>query len=295
MLYSTTIWNATRVFGIEEGVEKLIDAGFPALDFGFFGDYSYIDEPNYKERFSELRKYANSRGVIFNQAHAPFGGGYKVYTTEKVPKFPRVFEVCSLLGIERVVVHPLQDGRYYGKEEELFARNMDFYRSLAPIAKEWGVKICIENMWQRHPHAGYIIDDVCAPPEELVRYYDTLDDSEAFDICLDLGHVALCGREPEDAIRTIGHDRLGALHVHDVDYKDDIHTLPGLGLLNWDNICRALADIDYKGVFTLEADGRYYEKTDKEFLPTAFRFMSDTAKFFAEKIEKYKKELKGEN
>lgn len=289
MLYSTTVWNATRVFGIEEGVEKLIDAGFPALDFGFFGDYSYIDEPNYKERFSALRKYANSRGVIFNQAHAPFGGGYEVYTTQKVPKLPRVFEICALLGVEGVVVHPFNDGRYYGREEELFRRNIEFYRSLAPYAKEFGVKICIENMWQRHYKAGYIVDDVCAPPEELVRYYDTLDDSSVFDICLDIGHVALCGREPHDAIRTIGHDRLGALHVHDVDYKEDLHTLPGLSLINWNDVCRALGEIDYKGVFTLEADGVFCAKTDKEFLPIAFKFMNDTAKFYSDKVDAFRK------
>lgn len=295
MLHSTTAYNATRVFGIEEGVAKLIDAGFPALDFGFFGDYSYIDDENYKERFSALRKYANDRGVIFNQAHAPFGGGFEKYTKEKVPKLPRVFEICGILGVEGVVVHPVQNGRYYGRAEELFEVNMSFYRSLAPFAKDCGVKILIENMWQRHPKAGYIIDDVCAPPAELVRYYDTLNDPEAFGICLDLGHVALCGREPEDAIRTIGHDRLTALHVHDVDYKDDLHTLPGFGSLNWDKICRALAEIDYKGVFTLESDGAFGKETDRDFLPTAFRFMSDTARFCAEKIERYKREIKGEN
>lgn len=289
MLYSTTVWNATRVYGIEEGVEKLIDAGFPALDFGFFGDYSYIDEPNYKERFSALRKYANSRGVIFNQAHAPFGGGYEVYISQKVPKMPRVFEICAILGVEGVVVHPFNDGRYYGREEELFRRNIEFYRSLAPYAKEFGVKICIENMWQRHYKAGYIVDDVCAPPEELVRYYDTLDDSSAFDICLDIGHVALCGREPHDAIRTIGHDRLGALHVHDVDYKEDLHTLPGLSLINWNDVCRALGEINYKGVFTLEADGVFGPKTDKAFLPIAFKFMNDTVKFYSDKVDAYRK------
>ena len=287
MLYSTSIHNGIAAFGIEDGTKKYIDAGFPALDFGFFGDYSYIDAPDYKERFAALKSYANSRGVIFNQAHAPFGGGYEKYTTEKVPKMPRIFEICGILGIGEVVVHPLQSGRYYGRAEDLFQMNMSFYRSLAPFAKDCGIKIAIENMWQRHPITGYIVDDVCAPPEELVRYYDTLDDPDTFTVCLDLGHVALCGREPEDAIKTIGHDRLGALHVHDVDYKDDLHTLPGLGKMNWGNICKVLGEINYKGVFTLEATG-FQTRVPKELLPSVFKYMNDTAKHYSDLVDSFR-------
>ncbi len=102
---------------------------------------------------------------------------------------------CSPLrdvGIRQVVVHPLQRGRYYGHEQELFDMNMEFYRSLAPYAREAGVRIAIENMWQNHPVNGHIVDDVCANPHELAAYYDTLDDPDCFTVCLDLGHVALC-------------------------------------------------------------------------------------------------------
>lgn len=287
MLYSSSLYNATKRFGIERGTEMYIDAGFPALDLGFFGDFSYVDAPDYKERFEELRKYAESKGAVFDQAHAPFGGGYENYTKVLLPKLPRVLEVSAILGIKNVVVHPLQNGRYYSREEELFELNMKFYRRLAPLAKEYGLKIAIENMWQRHMQAGYIIDDVCAPPCELVKYYDTLDDPEAFTVCLDIGHVALCGREPEDAIRIIGRDRLGALHVHDVDYKEDLHTVPGLGRLNWENICRALGEINYSGTFTLEATG-YGSNLANELIPSALRLMNDAAKFYSDKVDLYR-------
>ena len=39
-----------------------------------------------------------------------------------------------------------------------------------------------------------------------------------------------------------------------IDYVDDLHTLPGVEKINWENVCRALGEIDYKGEFTLEAD-----------------------------------------
>lgn len=273
--------------GVENGVRLLCEAGYDCLDISLTGPCNYYERDDKKEIIKSLKAITAEYGVRFNQAHAPYGGGYEVYTTEKVPKMPAVFDFAGELGVDTVVVHPLQWGRYYGNEEKMFELNMEFYSKLAPYAKSAGIKIGIENMWQNHPTSRHIVDDVCAPPEELCRYYDTLNDPEAFTVCLDIGHVALCGREPEDAIRTIGHDRLGALHVHDVDYVSDLHTLPGVGKINWDNVCRALADVDYKGVFTYEANA-FFRNYDLGYYPTVAKFMADTARHLTAKIEKYK-------
>ena len=279
----------TRMIGVEPAVRLLCEAGYDCLDLSLEGEDNFFEREDRREILSTLKSVSASYGVSFKQAHAPFGGGYEKYTTELVPKMPAVFDYCGELGIETVVVHPLQQGRYYGNEERLFDMNMEFYSKLAPYAKSAGVKIGIENMWHYHPVNHYIVDDVCAPPAELARYYDTLNDPDAFTVCLDLGHVALCGREPEDAIRIIGHDRIGALHVHDVDYVSDNHTLPGVGKINWDNVCRALADIDYKGIFNYEANV-FFKGYDKEYYPTVAKFMADTARYLTAKIEKYKSE-----
>ena len=286
MLFSTQLEHITIPVGREKGIELLAEAGFPAIDITIQGDLSYVVSDDWKETAQRYKAIADSHGVIFNQAHAPFGGGYDNYTKNIVPLLPRVFEFASILGVKNIVVHPLQRGRYYGHEQELFEMNMEFYKSLAPHAKRCGIKICLENMWQNHPVTGHICDDVCADPHELVKYYDSLNDPEAFTICLDLGHVAICGREPQDAIRIIGHDRLGAIHVHDVDYLNDLHTLPGMGKLNWDAICRALADIRYKGDFTLEADLFMY-RYDPELRPAAVKFMAEVARHLANKVESY--------
>lgn len=279
----------TEKYGIEAAADMMIEAGYMGLDVSMFKTDAVPFTDDYKEVAARLKAKADAAGVKFVQAHAPFGGGYKKYTENLVPLMPRAFEFCSLLGIPAIVVHPIQNGRYYGHERELFDMNVEFYRSLAPIAKQYGVKIAIENMWQWHPvNRHQIVDDICAPPEELAAMYDALDDPETFTVCLDIGHVALCGREPEDAIRVIGH-RLGCLHVHDVNYREDLHTLPGVSKINWDNVCRALAEVDYQGCMNLEADAFYLG-----FLPemhkTVTRFMADVAKSLSDKVEEYKKQ-----
>jgi len=284
MIISTQNERIAPIFGIEKGNDILMDAGYTGIDHSFFKDISYVHEPDAADFAKRLRARAEARGVVFNQAHAPFGGGYDNYTQNLVPQFPKVFEFAANLGVRQIVVHPLQKDRYYGRAEELFEMNMEFYSSLKPLAEQFGVKIAIENMWQRHPVTKKIVDDVCAPPEELCRYYDTLNAPECFTICLDIGHVALCGREPEDAVRIIGHDRLGAIHAHDVDYANDLHTLPGTAKIKWYEVARALGEIDYKGEFTLEADG-FFNGFDKEYFPVAAKFMADTARHFASKID----------
>ena len=284
MLFSCQTSYLASCFGIETATDMLIQAGYTAVDLSTFGNNAYMFTENWQETAKALRVRAESRGACFNQAHAPFGGGYDHYTGVLIPTFPRVFAFCELLGVRQIVVHPLQKGRYYGHEKELFNMNMDFYRSLIPLSEKHGIKIAIENMWQGHPVTHRICDDVCADPHELAAYYDTLNDPEHFTVCLDIGHVALCGREPEDAVRILGHDRLGALHVHDVDYVSDLHTVPYLGRINWQNVLEALASIDYKGEFTMESDA-FLSRYPEDILPLATRFMADTSKYLADKLD----------
>ncbi len=276
-------------FGMEQAVDMMVEAGYDGLDYSMFShDFAYLFQDGWKERAQALRARAEAKGAVFNQAHAPFGGGYEFYTGQIAPVLPRVFEVAAAMGVPVVVVHPVQNGRYYGHEKELFEGNLRFYRMLAPYAKDCGLRIGIENMWQNHPVSRHIVDDVCAPPEELAAIFDELDDPDAFTVCLDIGHCAVCGREPDACIRCLGPDRMGALHVHDVDYVHDNHTLPGVLSIDWDAVCRALGEIGYRGDLTLEADA-FLRGFGRDFAPTACAFMAARARYLANAIDRCRK------
>lgn len=286
MLYSNQTEFLSAKYGLVKAVQMMIEAGYPAIDVSMFDLAACPFTDDYQQVARAIRDMADGAGVKFIQAHAPFGR-YDRYLNEMIPLLPRAFEFASLLGIENVVVHPIMRGHYYGNEKEHFETNMSFYRAIAPLARTNKVKIAIENMWDRHPVTGRICDHVCADPHELCRYYDELSDPDTFTVCLDLGHVALCGREPEDAIRIIGHDRLGCIHAHDVDYVDDLHTLPGAAKIKWDAVARALGEIDYKGSFNMEAD-HFFDGFMEEQYPTVAKFMADTARTIANKIDLYR-------
>ncbi len=293
MKLSTQTSNIFGSFGEVEGLKVLKDAGYDALDMSLFAmsrDPACIyNEEIYREHAENLRRAADDIGIEFNQSHTPFNFNWKnpnEYEDVYMPMQIRALEISAILGAEHAVVHPWHYSQFMGHEDEIFEKNMDQYKRLLPYAKEYGIKIAIENMWQVEPKRKCIYPSACGTASELARYIDTLDD-DVFVACLDLGHCGLVGEEPQDAIRILGHDRLKSLHIHDNDYRNDTHTLMGMSLMNWTEIAKALADIDYAGDFTLEADA-FLRNFEKDFKPTACKFMVERSRYIMNKIEEFK-------
>jgi sugar phosphate isomerase/epimerase len=101
--------------------------------------------------------------------------------------------------------------------------------------------------------------------------------------CLDIGHAPLVGVDPCELIRALGRDRLKALHVHDVDGINDLHTLPYLSKINWDSVCAALKEIGYEGDLTFEA-GNFVTPLPTELSAAAAKFMVAAGRHLIDKI-----------
>ena len=269
-------------------------AGFDSVDFMLNDLVADSSEMYLTDTFSycqAIKKEASQRGLTIEQTHAPFQ--FKNWNNEEhfekviFPRTVRALEMSALMGAKISVVHPLHYKIYKGNEAEMFRLNMDFYNRLIPYCKEYGVKVGIENMWQRDSRRKCIIMDVCNSSQEMIRYIDTLD-SEYMVGCLDLGHVGLTVRDDEaqDFIRALGHDRLKALHVHDNDYQSDSHLLPYLGKMNWSEITRALADIAYDGDMTYEVNYSLLYNSDSNLMPISAKFMADVGRHLIGEVEK---------
>ena len=293
MKLSTSTGHLFGTLGEDEGLKALKNAGYDALDLTLCNMSTNSDSPfaqkNAIEHAEALGKKVRELGMFFNQSHTPFEFNWKnpnEFEERFMPLNIKGLEVSAAAGAEIAIVHPFHYSEYIGHEEEIFEKNMKFYRTLLPIAKGLGIKIAIENMWRREPKRKYICPSACGTPEEFIRYIDTLD-SEYIVGCLDLGHCSLVGIEPQDWIRAMGKDRIKSLHVHDNSYTGDDHTLPGMGKMEWENIARALADIDYSGDFTYEADA-FLRNFEPEFKPMAVRFMVERGRYLINKIESFK-------
>ncbi len=272
-------------YGVEKSASLVANAGFDAFDYSLERlkkDDDVMNTDAYRAEAEKIRKIAESNGLVINQIHAPFSWKNSQWMDETFyeenifPRIVRSLEIAGIFGVKVAVVHPLHHFTYPGHEEEIFDINMKYYRKLIPYAKEYGIKIGVENMYQVDPRRKHIIADTCAKIPEFIRYIDTLD-SEQITACLDIGHTTLVEQldEPWDFIKALGHDRLGALHVHDTDYKGDLHTFPYDGIINWQEVAKALGEIDYQGDFTYENGWSFLSHVDDEFMPTAVKFMGD--------------------
>ena len=272
-----------QTYGWETALEMLAKAGFDCVDMSFSlmakdPDYIYL-KPEAADLCRKIRAKAEELGMYFNQSHAPFQmdmkpwlAGDRSYILELLTK---AIELSGILGVKNVVVHPVQCMNYLNSDPAWIKQvNLEFYGTLAPIAKKAGVTIAIENMWQRHLWNKSIVASVCSSPYELRDYVDACNAIEpVFTACLDIGHCLLTGHDPVNAIHVLG-DRLGCLHVHDVDGVEDHHTCPQTMKVDFPAVVQALRDINYAGQFTLETDG-YYDHFTREQYPVALQNLAN--------------------
>ncbi|MGN1062690.1 MAG: sugar phosphate isomerase/epimerase family protein, partial [Candidatus Scatosoma sp.] len=176
-----------RAYGtLEEILALMKESGFTAYDCGMFnGEEAWrrlIESENYLENARALRAYADSINLACNQTHAPFPSakkGDETYNRKQFPALVRAIRVSGVLGAKVCVVHPCND---YTPEEN--AENV--YLPLAPYAREAGVKIGVENMWNWNGKKNIFAPAACSSPEDYVKHMSLLPE-DVFAANLDIG------------------------------------------------------------------------------------------------------------
>ena len=290
MKVSTTTSRIADRFDVFTSLKIIAEAGFDAVDFSMFcmnnGKECILNTESYKEHILKVKEYAESLGLHFNQAHAPFPTikeDDEEYNKENLPKVKRSIEIAGLLGIENIVIHPVVF------KENQKEKNIELYMSLLEDAKKANVKIALENMFGKtNPETNKKTPNVCSFGEEFAEYYDALP-KEYFSCCVDIGHCGLVDSTAGEMIRTLGN-RVACLHTHDNNEYDDLHYPPFMFDLDWDDIAKALAEIDYNGYITLESDC-VYDQMPLDIVPYMAKYMCEAAKKLGRMVENYKKEL----
>lgn len=282
----------SQEMGYPDTVRFLKTLGFDGVDMSFFDmfeDGSIWCRDDYREYAREIKNLGDEIGISFEQAHAPFPSsrGNEEFDTMAFSKIVRSMEIASILGIPRIVVHPLQHMPYIKNKKKLFNLSVEFYRRLIPYCEKFNIQVCCENMWQWGGRRKVIIDSICSQPEEFLALLEEVD-SPWIVACLDIGHCALVGVDPADAIRILGKKHLKALHVHDVDYIKDCHTMPFTEELDWESVAAALAEIGYEGNFTFEAN-EFFGKFPVELWKDAGILLEKTGRYIMDRIEKNRK------
>ena len=126
--------------------------------------------------------------------------------------------------------------------KDAYTRSQKRVRQMIPLAKELGVVIGLEEVWNK-----FLLS-----PLEFARYIDEID-SPWVKAYFDVGNVVLFGY-PEDWIRTLGK-RIVKLHLK--DFKSETKQFVPLreGSVNWPEVRKAVNEIGFKGYATVELSG----------------------------------------
>lgn len=263
MKISTEIGSASNLVGEERAIEYLAKAGFDAWDFSMFSMCEYnwktgvlsksthpLAGSNYSNFARKLKKVGLDNGIICNQSHAPFPS----YAPGISSYLKRAIECTAEAGGKICIIHP--DNNKTPDE------NAEMYFELLPFAKECGVKIATENMWNWDSEKDEASFAACATPDSFNAHLDAVNDNY-FVACLDIGHAEMRGLNTSapEMIRALGK-RLQALHIHDNDKWHDSHQIPFSMKIDFAEVVNALKEIGYTGYFTLESDSFLHNYTE---------------------------------
>ncbi len=263
MKISTETNSARKLIGNEKAIEYIAKAGFDAFDFTMV-DIAYpvnwatkevkigdtpLAGPDYLKYIRSIKKVADDNGIICNQTHS-------VYPTQfpEIERYiRRTIECTAELGAKICVVHPLSLSPVKD--------NVNYFLDLLPFAKDYGVTIATENMWDWNSAKDHAKPAACTPHSEFASLLNAVND-DYLCACVDIGHAEMRGVETTaaDMIRALG-SKVKALHIHDNDLHKDLHALPFTMDIDFDKVVKALKDINYDGYFTLEADSHLTKYT----------------------------------
>lgn len=285
-------------------------AGFTCCDFSLNGYLKntdiYRDNLNHffdrnrtelMEFFKPYKEAAEIMGIKINQMHMP----YPIYVPKGRDKLndylwnqvaSKSMEICKFLECQYIVVHGFKLANYLGSEDAEWAETEKFINSLAPLAKQYGITICIENLYDGI--AGHLAEGPGCDEIKAVKRIDEINKkygAEVLGFCFDTGHANLVGLDFEKFITTLG-SRLKVLHIHDNDGIRDLHQIPftftktreNNSSTDWNGFIRGLRAIHFDKVLSFET-APVLSAFPEEMKEEVLTFIAKIGKYFAGRIE----------
>jgi len=293
----------------QDGFAILKRTGFSCADFSLNGYLKNTDI--YKSQINhffsrstqELEAFfrphklgAAQEGIAINQMHMPYqiyvpgaDGELNDYLREVVAS--KSIALCSFFQCPYIVMHGYKVARYLGSESREWEQTERFLDTILPMAKEMGITICIENLYDSV--GGHLIEGPCCNANKAAERIDRINDkyhAEVLGFCFDTGHANLIGVDFENFITILGH-RLKVLHIHDNDGKQDLHQIPftftatreNKSSTDWEGFIRGLRNIHFDAVLSFET-APVLSAFPEEMEETVLGFIAQIGKYFMEQI-----------
>lgn len=237
MNFWENIWEADH----KKYIKKAADIGYDVLEFQAQALLNMTDS-----RMEELKKCADDCGIELTYSLG-LDPAYDISSYDENTR-KKGLEYLSEI-IERI--HKM-DGRilsgvsyagwgvpdYEFEKSKLLENSVNCMKELSKRAEEYGITYGIEAV---NRFEGVIVNTA----KEALDYVNMVDRANV-GILLDTYHMNIEENNIGDAIRTAG-DKLVGFHV-----GENNRTAPGRGHLDWDEIFKALKDVNYTGRIVAE-------------------------------------------
>lgn len=231
-------WEKSWTIDYKRYIDKVKKLGYDILEFQA---QPLLDMTN--EECRAIKKYADERGIKLSYSFG-LNPKYDVANPDKEVRAGGVEYLSNIVRKIAVMEGELFSGVTYAgwgipdyfvdeaEKEALFCRSVESMKQVMKVAEKEGVTVCCEAV-------NRFESPLVNTAAEAIKYADMVD-SKNIGIHLDTYHMNIEENNIGDAIRLVGK-RLRHFHT-----GENNRNVPGRGHLNWDEIFKALKDIDYK-------------------------------------------------
>ncbi len=219
-------------------IDKVQKLGYDILEFQAQPLLAMTDE-----ECRAIKKYADERGIKLSYSLG-LNPKYDISNPDKEVRTGGIEYLSNIVRKIAVMEGELFSGVTYAgwgipsyfvdeaEKEALYCRSVESMKEVMKVAEKEGVIVCCEAV-------NRFESPLINTASEAIRYADMVD-SKNIGIHLDTYHMNIEENNIGDAIRLVGK-RLRHFHT-----GENNRNVPGKGHLDWDEIFKALKDIDYK-------------------------------------------------
>jgi L-ribulose-5-phosphate 3-epimerase len=253
MKKSISIWSFPATPSLTEKLRLAREAGFDGFEIDLSDDGPLTPGSSAKE-IAAMRGLVEQSGIELSGLATGLYWGANPGSADPAVRahakaiLKKQIDIAHALGLDAILVVPATVGADFIPNCEIVSYNLawqratDFIRAALPAAEKAGVRICIENVWNKF---------LLSPLE--MRQFVAQFNSEWVGAYFDVGNAVATGY-PEHWINILGPQ---IQRVHLKDYRRAVGSVDGFveilsGDVNWPSVMGALRAIGYVGWLTAE-------------------------------------------
>ena len=205
------------------------------------------DTAGVRERAAKIKSEIDAAGLKVWSVHLPYSRTIDVSLLDDqkradcVQYMKDMMRVAGIFQPQYLVLHPSSEPITPDERAQRLANSHASIGELAPVAKEIGAVLCVENL----PRTC-----LGQTGEEMMKLIEGYSD---VGLCFDTNHLLY--QSHENFLNAVAKDKIKTVHISDYDFADERHLLPGEGLMDNKAIWSGIKENGYDGIMMFECYG----------------------------------------